>query len=378
MPIVVVHGVNVRDDDDFKAWKKSITVHCKAALRDFVFRGEAIKSASPHFCYWGDLGVGFAWNFASVPAEHRPEAFGSHLACVFDEFKQQLGINSLSALFARPTQEAVGALSELLATLPRIDSDGSIASVLQLISESSGDARMALQQAQSDEELLSLISQLSQQSDGNETFGRLTSDGVQSLARISSSIAKSSLAKASNVLANRYRFKAHTRVAALVGDLAKYMAIRKSDGSGPIQQRVKGEILDAIVNDAHEPLILVAHSLGGLVLADILEEIEFNGRMVVLVTVGSQVSYFEEMKLLLSSDPSIPSSDQPKAVLSPRLAAWINVFDLNDFLSFSCSGVFNGVTDVAWSSKTGLTQAHGAYFFDPSFYKMLRGELAKI
>src|SRR5262252_8273553 len=65
MPLVFVHGVNVRSDSGFRE-------HVEA--RDFLFRRFALSAITPNAHqvtilnpYWGDLGATFAWHHASLP-----------------------------------------------------------------------------------------------------------------------------------------------------------------------------------------------------------------------------------------------------------------------------------------------------------------------
>lgn len=67
MPLVFVHGVNTRDTDpDYFVTKEAR----RAQFRDLV--GASLRNRFPQFdvlddIYWGDLGVQFRWNLASIP-----------------------------------------------------------------------------------------------------------------------------------------------------------------------------------------------------------------------------------------------------------------------------------------------------------------------
>src|SRR5260221_14113967 len=88
-----------------------------------------------------------------------------------------------------------------------------------------------------------------------------------------------------------------------------------------------------------------------------------------LITVGSQVGLFEEMKLYLASDPNVPPNYPGGRVpLPPNLKRWLNVFDSNDVLSYRGMPVFDGVQDFHYDTGFSTLQAHGGYFLRPSFY----------
>lgn len=162
----------------------------------------------------------------------------------------------------------------------------------------------------------------------------------------------------------------HGHVATFIGDVFSYL----KDGSGraPIRALIKDELTKAV--DSGKPIVLIGHSMGGVILADCLGDQAFcdsvglkDGRRVAaLVTVGSQPGFFQELNLL-GLDPQ------------PRLEAvehWINVFDELDVLSFRAAPLFDGgVRDMMFSSRTGIFDAHGAYFERVQFYERLRKRL---
>jgi hypothetical protein len=59
------------------------------------------------------------------------------------------------------------------------------------------------------------------------------------------------------------------------------------------------------------------------------------------------------------------------------IKAWINVFDSLDVLGFAAEGVFNGVTDFAFSTQASPLDAHGLYFSRSSFHQRLRARMAE-
>jgi hypothetical protein len=60
------------------------------------------------------------------------------------------------------------------------------------------------------------------------------------------------------------------------------------------------------------------------------------------------------------------------------VAAWINVYDYTDILSFACRRIFANVEDFEFDNVAGLFDAHSAYFQRPSFYSRLRNRLKQL
>ena len=92
-----------------------------------------------------------------------------------------------------------------------------------------------------------------------------------------------------------------------------------------------------------------------------------------LVTIGSQVSHFEEMKRYKSSDPNIKRP--AKATTPANIRRWINIFDQVDIFSYACDKVFDRVIDFAYDTQTYVIKAHGAYFEQDRFYSRLRARI---
>ena len=94
------------------------------------------------------------------------------------------------------------------------------------------------------------------------------------------------------------------------------------------------------------------------------------------VTVGSQVSHFEEMKRFKSSDPAVGPPN--RAVTPANVRRWINVFDEVDIFSYACDKVFDRVLDFHYDTQTYTIKAHGAYFEQDRFYSRLRTRIDQL
>jgi len=112
-----------------------------------------------------------------------------------------------------------------------------------------------------------------------------------------------------------------------------------------------------------EPVVLLAHSLGGIACIDLLLEGErpfIKG----VITAGSQAPYLYEIGALskLERDKQVP----------PHMPPWLNFYDKNDLLSFVAEPLMkakNKVTDVEVCSGQPFPASHGAYWSNPDVWK---------
>ncbi|WP_203853446.1 alpha/beta fold hydrolase [Dactylosporangium siamense] len=138
------------------------------------------------------------------------------------------------------------------------------------------------------------------------------------------------------------------------GDVMLYLA----RGGG-----IRDFIAEQVAAVESGPVVLVAHSLGGiagleLLISQSLPQVEL------LVTVGSQAPYLYELNAL----PTLPyNTGLPGSV--PR---WVNVYDRRDLLSFTGEGVFPGrVEDRVVDNRAPFPRSHSAYFTADPFYAVL-------
>lgn len=134
------------------------------------------------------------------------------------------------------------------------------------------------------------------------------------------------------------------------GDILLYQAkghkIRKF-----IQQQVENDQVEP-------PVILMAHSLGGIACVDLLIEQDLSAKVKGLITVGSQAPFFYEIGALQQLDYGDPLPNHfPKN--------WLNIYDLRDFLSYvgDHPELFPGkMKDVQVDNRQPFPEAHGAYW----------------
>ncbi len=118
------------------------------------------------------------------------------------------------------------------------------------------------------------------------------------------------------------------------------------------------------IEQAEPPVVLLAHSLGGIACVDLLVERSLP-QVKLLVTVGSQAPFLYEINALHSLEYGQPLPDHfPKH--------WLNIYDLRDFLSYIGANVFpTKVDDVLVNNKQPFPRAHSAYWTNPATWKAI-------
>ena len=168
----------------------------------------------------------------------------------------------------------------------------------------------------------------------------------------------------------------HGAVAEGVGDILVYVDTRGTKGNpGKIVNEVATALeaarADAKEKDGDRSVVLVGHSLGGVILYDVLTHFLPDYPCDTLVTVGSQVALFEELHLFGSS----VATDRPLTAVRGKIGRWINLFDPKDPLGYSVRRVYLGVEDYEFSTRTNTVLAHTEYFTKPRFFERLRDRL---
>ncbi|MGB7442267.1 MAG: hypothetical protein WA919_14465 [Coleofasciculaceae cyanobacterium] len=131
----------------------------------------------------------------------------------------------------------------------------------------------------------------------------------------------------------------------------------------------RGEKIRAFIREkieqAEPPVVLLAHSLGGIACVDLLVQAEsLQERVKLLVTAGSQAPFLYEINALYSLEYGQP--------LPEHFPDWLNIYDLRDFLSYIGANVFpNKVQDVLVDSKQPFPRSHSAYWTNQATWKAI-------
>lgn len=129
----------------------------------------------------------------------------------------------------------------------------------------------------------------------------------------------------------------------------------------------RGERIRAFIREkieqAEAPVVLLAHSLGGIACVDLLVK-ERLPQVELLVTLGSQAPFLYEINALYSLEYGEPLPDY--------FPSWLNIYDWRDFLSYIGANVFpNKVQDVLVDSKQPFPRSHGAYWTNDATWKAI-------
>ncbi|MFE3636721.1 hypothetical protein [Streptomyces sp. NPDC059168] len=414
MPLVFVHGIaNRRERGAYRADR----------LRDAMFTEHLLPSLPGpsgehrvHAAYWGDLGGKLRWNGDSIPQDPC-EPLGSDdnelnrileqleiMSVTGREWEMRLvldaalhwlpdAIDLLFTLITPPADdEAARALAALGARVARYYGP-------DFSERAQEQASGWLSKLRNDEELIDALAERVPIADdavsvpgqrtnqgstpgaGGEALGEerrsLTApwsalrNGARRLGRAAKERTKE---RALRRPVRLLRDRAASAIPLFIGDITEYLAHRGSRSvPGPIVQRVVGTLEQACAERTPElPLYVVAHSMGGNIVYDILTHFRPDLSVDFLVTVGSQTGLFEELKLFRGSDPSL-GADGSKVHSLPNVSRWLNVVDLNDPLAFNAEPIFDGVVDYNYASKA--LWAHSAWLHQPTFHARLASRL---
>ena len=164
-------------------------------------------------------------------------------------------------------------------------------------------------------------------------------------------------------------------VALFMGDVFVYL--KEGQTRNAIQDVIRSDLIQAYnaKKEGKGPLVVVGHSMGGVILADMLTDPTSAGlpddiAIDALFTVGSQPGLFAALGVLSSNPPTGSSRRRPDCVKK-----WFNVFDPIDPLAFRTDMIYTGAEDVVFNSVAGITDAHSKYFQRPQFYARTRERL---
>ncbi len=132
------------------------------------------------------------------------------------------------------------------------------------------------------------------------------------------------------------------------------------------------DLIYKYIQDAEPPVVLLAHSLGGIACVDLLVQQVLNEEEVIkkvelLITVGSQAPYFYELNALQSLEFNSDINQR----LPEGFPDWINIYDLQDFLSYMGGTIFPNVQDILVDNKQPFPQSHGAYWSNKATWKAI-------
>lgn len=320
MPLVYVHGIANRRNTAHDAATK---------LRDQLFREvllDRVSGTGDHMVlspFWGDFAGSLRWNWRSFPISGTAQSLGGDdetLELVHHVADGQVPDKAVLAVAKVSLEDAIDLVYTLAitedTTLPA-DELAVLGSRLLAYTAAVATGEITVDwitEARDDEDFLDrLVADVDTRFPGTAAepdipmamgaVGRAWAAlrrGVVRLKRMAVSAAISPAVRAGRALSMR-------RVPLLLGDVTAYLAQRgTAQNPGPIVRTVVADLERAAASGG--PLIVIAHSMGGNIVYDVLTHFRPDLRVDFLVTVGSQVGLFEELKLFGASRPDIPGT----------------------------------------------------------------------
>lgn len=416
MPILYVHGVNTRCRTGFLA--------LEAFLRHYI--APAISSQPDTVLiddvFWGDAGVDFAWDGASRPRSRilgmGPDA--SELTAVEGALAAAAYADALDRLPEQPSpapatggliaggarapgparpvvrprdldrQELADLLAVIIASqIPESAEQTRLILAADAVARDPATSLLLARAATAEEELDALFERVRRNAEGDATL--VAAGFASSLGRVRERLregldrALGLPAYAVSIVAAEMRRPLNDLISVFLGDVFAYLDDRgTARRPGEIPRRMLAKLREAHENKKRrdgEPLVVLSHSMGGQIVYDAVTH--FLPNMADLADIridfwcatASQVGFFEEAKLFIVHSPEYKTGN-PVPFPAEHLGVWWNVWDHNDFLSFTARTIFAGVDDEPFDSGMSLLGAHGGYLKRPSFFRRFADKLA--
>jgi hypothetical protein len=389
MPLIFIHGVNVRQGVSYDhEVNHRNALFQRFLLKEIVPEPEKVKILNP---YWGDYGVKFAWQKTSLP-QSAIEELGSEdelLLILLNQIQLEQELNPDTVLLEVAKKSIADVVDLLWAVSAKSVDESQSENLADLAVRAVDYAKHNphphwLNNIENDQQFVrDLQEQINNWSPRDTVHNEdlpewevLGSDGNWNpIRRGASRIRRTVMRLVANPVTNKIRGILKGEIANFIGDVFVYLSKRGvEDKPGEIVREIVDTLLEAkkLITTEDDKLIIIAHSMGGNIIYDILTYFHPSIEVDVLITVGSQVALFEEMKLFCVSDETITANSEVNRVSKPtNVEQWINVFDFNDFLGFATESIFEGVKDFEYCTGNVLVAAHNTYFNLPTFHERL-------
>lgn len=365
--LVFVHGVATREDADYS---RSVANRNKF-YQELVFDGQPVDFYSP---MWGKFvnpipaGVfqtnanitTFSLNITSVPG------LGGGIGPIS-------GDNLDVSIIAVGQQDSVAALDAICSQIAdtaenehRSLSEEEFQAFRNAFALIESDQSYSLFPA--DASTQSISARLKEGSDSAFSLGSIISNAISAVTdRISNA--------ASTLGFGAVRGNLSPAIGLFMGDVFVYL--KQGQTRNAIQNVIRSDLIQAYnaKKASKGPLVVVGHSMGGVILIDMLTDPSAAGlpddiAIDALFTVGSQPGLFAALDVLSSNAPAGSTRRRPDCVKN-----WFNVFDPIDPLAFRADMMYSGAEDVVFKSVAGITDTHSKYFQRPQFYARTRERL---
>lgn len=402
MPIVFIHGVNVRQDEKYKRETRQRNEYLANILFPLIGRKTTAESIINPF--WGDLATNLTPGNLFIP--ERPklaiEKLSETVLGKSDSLVTRLSASEFSLLKLarkRPITEVFDAMVAASVEEDVLAEPESV-SRLSLSLLRFGRRFQTLEEQldwlegmHSDVELLDRIEQEIEKEEGTmgwlrtsygnvrqRTRARLKNAGQRlrsnvsamrmrartSLKKVASSTRDAATTVGANTVTQPLRKLFHNHMFYFIGDAFLYFGQRgTAENPGPIIQRVSAAIAEArsLVSDDDPDVVVIAHSMGGNIICDFASHFEQDTPIDLLITVGAQFPLFADLSMFPGLGEHRPFAKPP------GVKRWINIYDSNDVFAFAAQPLFSGVEDRPYASgKMGIT-THADCFKFISLYE---------
>jgi hypothetical protein len=378
MPTILIHGIGHHDLTQFRTF----FLHVRDRLRASVARCQAHSLPETAFfpVYWGDWGPQAWYRGISLPPGIAPSP-----AAQPDELHLAGGVQakSLDSSAHATFDPGLDALQVVLST------PGPLQEVLDDLGISAAELTHAVMQTKGPQRRsravvtrLLVRARLRHDRTPQKIIERLESratlqallalilDQPQALPKGLPAVVAYPFWATVTALARHLRGSIMEVATNFVGDVMLYLA-----RGAEVRQSVHSTVLQASMLRPNEPLVLIGHSLGGVIAYEYSTDPIFSDRPPIdlLVTVGSQVGLFAEYGLLQVVGPpleggktSAQQADRRGGLQGP----WLNFYDPDDFLSFPIGRVFREAADGDRICPAGqpFPASHGAYWNNEELY----------
>jgi hypothetical protein len=364
--LIFVHGVATRPGTGYT----TAVANRDRLIRDILFEGAQVTIHSP---VWGDLVPAIDETVFATAGQVKSFNLGSGLAGIGSSAADGGGQGdfSVAAIAQKNSTAALDAI--FTALLEKADAEDRLLTDREMAAFRNATGQVAAGKSTIE----------SQQTDDGLVFELEKglpkgSFGLQSTIRDAvSAVADRMRNTVSTVAFGTVRDYLSPAIAFFLGDVFVYL--KQGDLRDQIRKRVTDTIAKAHAEAKakNEPLVIIGHSLGGVILYDLLSapgpELPPDLKVNALITVGSQPGLFQAIGVFDRQAPAHERAPRPDSV-----QAWYNVFDPIDPLAFRADHVFSGVEDMSFDSITGLASAHTTYFKRPQFHARCRKRLQEL
>jgi hypothetical protein len=378
MPTILIHGIGNHNFAEFRTFY----LHVREQLRASVAKSQAQAPPETAFfpVYWGDWGPQAWYRGLSLPLDPADISAAAH---------GDMGIAGVaqakSLAFAAPVAFDAGleALQVVLSTPGPLqavldDLDISESALIHAVAQTRGQprrsaavvARLLVRARLEGEHRSRVIVGHAESRAALRALLALIVDQPQVVPKGLSSVVAYPFWATVTALARHLRSSIMEVAADFVGDVMLYLA-----RGAEVRRFVHSAIMQACALRPAEPLVLIGHSLGGVIAYEYATDPAFADRPPIdlLVTVGSQVGLFAEYGLLQVVAPPIERGASAVAPItrgSDLRCAWLNVYDPDDFLSFPIGRVFPERAAGDWICPAGkpFPASHDAYWHNQDLY----------